>query len=187
MILILPFWYSWCVHAGQQRFYFIFSVYETQICSRLPYHNHLARCFDLNRWNVTDGAGRVWYICSQTTLFYPVYFAGHSALEKVGCFLPPPLSVCAGRKYAPVHSVPWCSLAGPVNHLPVTGGGNTTVGLEVQRWHLAHALVRCLAHFRRKWHVPFFFMRESKKKVSVLCRKSTMMQQMQIYILYFYE
>lgn len=57
-------------------------------------------------------------------------------------FLP---SVCAGSEHAPVHTVPRCSLAGLVNHLPVTGGGNTTAGLAVQRWRLARSWVRCLA------------------------------------------
>lgn len=50
-----------------------------------------------------------------------------------GLCAPPPhpacLSICAGSKHAPVHTVPGCSLAGPVNHLPVTGGGNTTAGI----------------------------------------------------------
>lgn len=45
-------------------------------------------------------------------------FAGHSAVQKV-LFFPP--SLCAGSEYAPVHTVPRCSLAGLVNHLPVTG------------------------------------------------------------------
>lgn len=63
--------------------------------------------------------------------------AGQSAVWRV---VSPPStpSVCTGSEYAPVHTVPGCSLAGRVNHLPVTGGGNTTAGLAVQRWRLAH-------------------------------------------------
>lgn len=134
----------------------ILPVYKAQFCSRLPYHNHLARCLDSNWWIVTPRVGRVWYICSQATLFSTA-FAGHSAVQKVVFFLPPP-SVCAGSEYAPVHTVPRCSLAGLVNHLPVTGGGNTTEGLAVQRWRLAHCWVRCLACFRWKWGYVIFFL-----------------------------
>lgn len=65
-------------------------------------------------------------------------FAGHSAAQNV--VFPHPQFVYAGSEYAPVHTVPGCSLAGRVNHLPVTGGGNTTAGLAVQRWRLAPLL-----------------------------------------------
>lgn len=75
-----------------------------------------------------------------TSAHRPHYFinciCGSQCSVEGGVFSPP--SVCAGSEYAPVHTVPRCSLAGLVNHLPVTGGGNTTAGLAVQRWRLAH-------------------------------------------------
>ncbi len=120
----------------------ILLVYKARCCSRLPYHNHLARCLDSNWWIVPQREGRVWYICSQATLFYQLHLQV-TVQRRRWCFFPP--SVCAGREYAPVHTVPRYSLAGRVNHLPVTGGGNTTAGLAVQRWRLARCWVRCLA------------------------------------------
>lgn len=138
----------------------ILPMYKTQSFSRLPYHNHLARCLDSNWWIVTPRVGRVWYICSQSTLFYQLHL--RVTVQCRGwCFFPP--SVCAGSEYAPVHTVPWCSLAGLVNHLPVTGWGNTTAGLAVQRWRLAHCWVRCLACFRwKRGYVIFFSCRRGK-------------------------
>lgn len=40
---------------GDSDFYFIPPVHKTQICSCLLYHNHLARCLDLNWWIVALG------------------------------------------------------------------------------------------------------------------------------------
>lgn len=147
----------------------ILPVYKAQFCSRLLYHNHLARCLDSNWWIVAPRVGRVWYICSRATLFYqPHLQVTVQCSQKVVFF--PPLSVCAGSEYAPVHTVPRCSLAGLVNHLPVTGGGNTTAGLAVQRWRLARCWVRCLARFRWKCgYVIFLHAGEGKKVRQVLC------------------
>lgn len=46
-----------------------------------------------------------------------------------GGVFPPPGPVCAGSEYAPVHTVPGCSLAGRLTHLPVTGGDNHNSGI----------------------------------------------------------
>lgn len=74
---------------------------------------------------------QVWYVCSAATLFYQLRL--RVTVHCRGLCAPPPhpacLSICAGSEHAPVHTVPGCSLAGPVNHLPVTGGGNTTAGI----------------------------------------------------------
>lgn len=80
-------------------------------------------------------------------------------------FFPLP-SVCAGSEHAPVHTVPRCSLAGLVNHLPVTGGGNTTAGLAVQRWHLARSWVRCLALLLPLWKTMCLFFLCRRKESS---------------------
>lgn len=81
-------------------------------------------------------------------------------------------SVCAGSEHAPVHTVPRCSLASLVNHLPVTGGGNTTAGLAVQRCRLAHSRLRCLALLPLEMTVCHIFVmqeKERKKEVVQVC------------------
>lgn len=70
----------------------ILSMYKTQSFSRLPYHDHLARCLDSNWWIVTPRVGRGWYICSQATLFYQLHL--RVTVQCRGwCFFPP-LCLC---------------------------------------------------------------------------------------------
>lgn len=74
----------------------ILPVYKAQFCSRLLYHNHLARCLDSNWWIVAPRVGRVWYICSRATLFYqPHLQVTVQCSQKVVFFPPLSLSVLA--------------------------------------------------------------------------------------------
>lgn len=102
-------------------------------------------------------AGRTRCICSQDTLFYQLAVSGHNAVQKVGVYVCVALLVYAGSEHAPVHTVPRCSLAGPVNHLPVTGGGNTTAGLAVQRVASGPLLSEVFGLLPREMRVLFFF------------------------------
>lgn len=77
------------------------------------------------------------------------------------CFSPP--SFCAGSEYAPAHTVPRCSLAGLVNHLPVTGGGNTTAGLAVQRVASGPLLSEVFGLLPLEMWICHFFHAEEKK------------------------
>lgn len=93
----------------------------------LRYNNHLARCLD-STWWICRTRGR-----SATSARQPHYFINRIlGSQRVVCASSPApscLSICAGSEHAPVPTVPWCSLAGPLNHLTVTGGGNTTAGI----------------------------------------------------------
>lgn len=54
---------------------------------------------------------------------------GSQSVVCVSSPAPSCLSICAGSKHTPVPTVHWCSVAGPLKHLPITGGGNTTAGI----------------------------------------------------------
>lgn len=69
---------------------------------------------------------------SATSARQPHFINHLRGSQRVVCLSSPTpscLSICAGSQHAPVPTVPWCSLAGPLNHLPVTGGGSTTAGI----------------------------------------------------------
>lgn len=82
------------------------------------------------------------------------------------------LLVYAGGEHAPVHTVPRCSLAGPVNHLPVTGGGNTTAGLAVQRVASGPLLSEVFGLLPREMRVFFFQCRTGKVFLSLYPERS---------------